>query len=99
MLKKQHTEKNNEEAAEHAKLLAKRMKVAKEKDGEQIAKRWRMSSLRTSEYSQKLDVVRVINCCFFTKLCLTLCNSMDCSPPGSSVRGIFQERILKYSRK
>ena len=28
------------------------------------------------------------------QLCLTLCNSMDCSSPGSSVRGIFQARIL-----
>ena len=28
------------------------------------------------------------------QLCLTLCNPMDCSPPGSSVRGIFQARIL-----
>ena len=26
--------------------------------------------------------------------CLTLCNSMDCSPPGSSVHGILQARIL-----
>ena len=26
--------------------------------------------------------------------CLTLCNSMDCSLPGSSVHGIFQARIL-----
>ena len=27
--------------------------------------------------------------------CLTLCNPRDCSPPGSSVRGIFQARILE----
>ena len=27
---------------------------------------------------------------------LTLCNPMDCSPPGSSVHGIFQTRILKW---
>ena len=27
-------------------------------------------------------------------LCLTLCDPMDCSPPGSSVHGIFQARIL-----
>jgi len=26
----------------------------------------------------------------------TLCNSMDCSPPGSSVHGISQARINKY---
>ena len=35
--------------------------------------------------------------------CLTLCNPMDCSPPGSSVYGILQTRILEgvavsYSR-
>ena len=28
---------------------------------------------------------------------LTLCNSVDCSPPGSSVHGIFQARILKWA--
>ena len=27
---------------------------------------------------------------------LTLCNPMDCSPPGSSVHGIFQARILEW---
>ena len=26
--------------------------------------------------------------------CLTVCNPMDCSPPGSSVHGNFQARIL-----
>ena len=33
--------------------------------------------------------------CSITQSCLTLCNSMDCSPPGSSVHGIFQARILE----
>ena len=28
--------------------------------------------------------------------CLTLCNLMDCSPPGSSVHGIFQARVLEW---
>ena len=28
--------------------------------------------------------------------CQTLCNSMDCSPPGSSVHGILQARILEW---
>ena len=28
--------------------------------------------------------------------CLTLCNPMDCSPPGSSVRGMLQARILEW---
>ena len=30
------------------------------------------------------------------QLCPTLCNSMDCSPPGSSVHGISQARILEW---
>jgi len=28
--------------------------------------------------------------------CLTLCNHMDCSLPGSSVHGIFQARVLEW---
>ena len=28
--------------------------------------------------------------------CPTLCNPVDCSPPGSSVRGISQARILEW---
>ena len=31
-----------------------------------------------------------------TQLCLTLCDPMDCSPPGSSVRGIFQAIVLEW---
>ena len=30
------------------------------------------------------------------QLCLTLCDHMDCSLPGSSVHGIFQARILEW---
>ena len=28
--------------------------------------------------------------------CPTLCNPMDCSPPGSSIYGIFQARVLEW---
>ena len=28
--------------------------------------------------------------------CLTLCDPTDCSPPGSSARGILQARILEW---
>ena len=28
--------------------------------------------------------------------CLTLCDPMDCSPPGSSLHGILQTRILEW---
>ena len=28
--------------------------------------------------------------------CLTLSDPMDCNPPGSSVHGIFQARVLEW---
>ena len=31
--------------------------------------------------------------------CPILCDPMDCSPPGFSVHGIFQARILKRKKK
>ena len=34
--------------------------------------------------------------CSVAQSCLTLCGPMNCSPPGSSVHGIFQARILKW---
>ena len=30
------------------------------------------------------------------QLCLTLCGPVDCSLPGSSIRGILQARILEW---
>ena len=33
---------------------------------------------------------------FSTKSCPILCNPMDCSPPGSSVHGSLQARILEW---
>lgn len=48
-------------------------------------------------------VVQVTNrsssVCLWAKslqLCLTICDPMDCSPPGSSVHGILQARILEW---
>ena len=42
-------------------------------------------------------------CALSSSSCPTLCKPMDCSPPGSSLHGIFQARILEqvaisYSR-
>ena len=31
-----------------------------------------------------------------TQSCPTLCDPVDCSPPGSSVHGILQARILEW---
>ena len=30
------------------------------------------------------------------QLCLTLCDTMDCSPPASSIHGVLQARILEW---
>ena len=39
---------------------------------------------------------RACVCAKSLQLCLTLCDPMDCTPPGSSVHGIFQARILEW---
>ena len=40
--------------------------------------------------------VRVKSQSEVAKLCLTLSDPMDCSPPGSSIHGIFQARVLEW---
>ena len=32
-----------------------------------------------------------------TQFCPTLSDPMDCSPPGSSIHGIFQARVLEWA--
>ena len=41
-----------------------------------------------------LSIPRV--CAKSLQSCPTLCNPIDCSPPGSSVHGILQARILEW---
>ena len=43
--------------------------------------------------SEEMKVVCVV---LVAKSCQTLCDPMDGSPPGSSVHGIFQARILEW---
>ena len=38
----------------------------------------------------------ILSCCFVSQFCLTLCDPMDYSPPGSSVHGILQARTLEW---
>ena len=35
-------------------------------------------------------------CCLVSQSCLTLCGPGDCSPPGSSILGISQARVLEW---
>ena len=39
---------------------------------------------------------RACVCVLVTYSCPTLCDPLDCSPPGSSVHGILQARILEW---
>ena len=43
-----------------------------------------------------LQCMKVKSASEVAQLCLTLRDPMDCSPPGSSVHGIFQARVLEW---
>ena len=53
-----------------------------------IKRKWKRQSLSPTWLLVKVKVL-------VAQSCLTLCNPMDCSPPGSSVHGILQARILE----
>ena len=44
----------------------------------------------------ELNCTAIVKWSEFTQFCPTLCDPMDYSPPGSSVHGIFQARILEW---
>ena len=44
-------------------------------------------------------IIEKWNVCLVAQLCPTLWDPMDCSPPGSSVHGILQARILEWVAK
>ena len=57
-------------------------------------------SFRKTEITNVENGERKLFCCggcLVTESCLTLCDPMDCSSPGSSVHGISQARILEWA--
>ena len=57
------------------------------KGPKQIQSHFKVLGVKTTTYSC---------CCYLAaQSCLTVCNPMDCSPPGSSVHGISQACILE----
>ena len=46
-------------------------------------------------FMEEFMTLCVCVCVLVAQPCLTLCSPMDCSPPGSSVHGILQARILE----
>ena len=51
----------------------------------------------TAPCSLLLSLLKQWRCLRACSSCLTLCDPMDCSPPGSSVRGILQAGILEWA--
>ena len=44
----------------------------------------------------RVSVCECVCMCMHTPSCPILCDPMDCSPPGSSIHGILQARILEW---
>ena len=53
-----------------------------------------VGSLKKQESSRKISAAAVA--AKSRQLCLTLCDPIDSSPPGSFVHGIFQARVLEW---
>ena len=52
------------------------------------------TTLKTAKATMK-PVLFFFFSCLVTQSCPSLCNPLDCNPPGSSALGIFQPRILQ----
>ena len=57
---------------------------------------WRGSLPPNQRWLHTCSVIQSCPTWSVAQSCLTLCNPMDCSPPGSSVHGILQARILEW---
>ena len=47
-------------------------------------------------FSISMEIHVHVYVCSVAQSCLTFCDPMDCSPPGSFVHGILQARILEW---
>ena len=56
----------------------------------------RQSSFSYTGGEAVVQIDLLMSCLLRCFSCLTLCNPMDCSPPGSSVHGILQARTLEW---
>ena len=77
----------------HSSILAWRVPWTEEPGGLQ-SKRVAKSQSRLSAHARIAALQRGGGT--VTESYLTLCDPMDCSPPGSSVHGILQARILEW---
>ena len=58
---------------------------------------WRLRCPEAEEKTKPLRICKFFPCAHTrAQLHLILCDPMDCSPPGSSVHGVFQARVLEW---
>ena len=62
----------------------------------QIPNRISLSEFSKTEYTFRFWVTNFEVKVLVVQSCPTLCKLGDCSPPGSSVHGILQSRILEW---
>ena len=63
---------------------------------ESVLMRWmKLEPITQSEVSQK-EKHQYSMWSEVTQSCPTLCNPIDCSPPGLSIHGIFQARVVEW---
>ena len=55
----------------------------------------KLLNLSSSVFSYKMGVM-ILSVCLVAQSCLTLCDSMDYSLPGSSVHRILHARVLEW---
>ena len=81
------------EMATHSSILAWRIPQTKESGMLQFMGLQRVRhDWVTNMHTNTLKKVKLL----VTQSCLTLWDSMDCSPPGSSIHGILQARIMEW---
>ena len=63
-----------------------------------IARTWKQRRCPlTEEWIKKLWYIYTVEyCCEVDQSCPILCDPMNCSPPGSSIHGVSQARILEW---
>ena len=71
------------------------LKLSKQKATTENSNLSQKKKKKTTENLNQIISVQVMPVCSVAKSCLTLCDLMDCSPPGSSVRGIYQARVQR----
>ena len=64
--------------------------------GTSVAQQTKQIKISTSRNLHSSGTYSLVGVVQSLKSCPTLCNPMNCSPPGSSVHGILQARILEW---